>query len=274
MSVAEDWQYGTRCKIVATTAHLAGRPYRAHTEYVSVRACDCCKPSPPHYRCACVWVAPIDVADWRCFVITSFDESSRTLRVTDRVGALLLCQFGCVLMQTCARCHSARFYVSCVGACGVQLTSSPLLEFIGSVGSVWAAQMWDIEKGNEKKIIRNRYIANGHRSMRRLRKLDTVSRTTARKNDALWAARLYARVLDKTKKCSCFLLSAPVTSTRGHSTYVQSNRFEAKQKKKKNIECTNLHTLDDVAHTWNLCHFRCDRVPLFLWPLIATLVGP
>lgn len=60
VSVAQDWQYGTRCKLVATTAHLAGRPYRAHTEAVCVRACE-----PPQAvaanRCACVCQAPADV---------------------------------------------------------------------------------------------------------------------------------------------------------------------------------------------------------------------
>lgn len=88
VSIAQDWQYGTRCKFVAATAHLAGRPYRARRMpvCVSVR----CKPLPPLCDCECGWQAASDVVYERCFVVIA--QRIEPIRVT----GCCLCQFGCV----------------------------------------------------------------------------------------------------------------------------------------------------------------------------------
>lgn len=88
VSIAQDWQYGTRCKFVAATAHLAGRPYRARRMpvCVSVR----CKPLPPLCDCECGWQAASDVVYERCFVVIA--RRIEPIRVT----GCCLCQFGCV----------------------------------------------------------------------------------------------------------------------------------------------------------------------------------
>lgn len=69
----------------------------------------------------------------------------------------------------------------------------------------------------------------------------------------------------------CFLLSAPVISTRGPSAYGPSNRSMAKKS-----SAHNLHTLDDVAitHVKLVCHFRCDPCSVVLMTRNRHTRGP
>lgn len=247
VSVAQDWQYGTRCKIVATTPHLAGRPYRQLTPNM----------------CACVRLLQAVAAIWSmrwcsrsgnwrrrqamlCYDIVRRIEPT----AANRVGALLLCQFGCACW--CGHALAAIRLVSTCHVMGLWCASTVYL-LPDTQCRIWSLVLVQfglrkceiVKRDERKKETGILWTAIGRRVGASNSKRLPHSRTQGRLS-------LCARSPQDKKMLSlflCFLLYAPVISTRGHSTYVPSNRLRAGQKKREKIECTNLHTLDDVAHT-------------------------
>lgn len=181
-----------------------------------------------------------------------YRSTNRADRSSHRVGALLLCQFGCVCwcghalaaIRPVSTCHVLGFVV-CENCLPIdRFTVSNL---VAGVGSVWAAQMWDGEvRWEEKKkpVYCERASVDASAPQTRI-----ACRIT--RNAGLFESMRAFSTRQKNKTVLslffCFLLSAPVISTRGHSTDVPSNRLRAKQQKKTAKKstaqiCTHLMT--------------------------------